>query len=718
MSIIYKWLIVDNLDNETYLWYPTDPTLTLAPYNASPYISPASLKSFTQDFNDIPININSASFTLSTIDYFLSDLDNTNGANADVILPDPSNYINRYFVFRKIDSSVFNLVIKKPDNTTIGTLTTQYQSIKFRSIIDSDVPIWELSSVVNSKQEISVYNDVNGDNFITKWQYYNKSTKKFEYEWNTVDPTSTLSSDYVLPIRAVSQCYKYTTDYRDLRDEIFGYTFYNLDVEVSNLHISLPDPNLFVGRYIFIRKYDGGDITIYGAKNLNNVFEPITITTNGITKKFKVVQVSITVPTPSISCYWKEVELSTNDGEDYLNMNGFTMSNKNIIKNADIEARKLKGLSDGSDIDDRKIMIYDDFNNQVNLTKVTITPDGRITNVTNPTQPSDAVTKEYVDNISNVEALGDVIVASTTNYPLSGSGNTFTFTSAPTDIDGILLTDLVSGVDQKKILLKDQTDQTQNGIYLWNGTQLTRVDNFNVGDEVNGVLVNVQFGATNKLKGFICTSPTSADTVGTDDIIFEQFSFFDAEPYLWTFSYAKKDTVDPTILIPELTASDDSWNTLKFNISYDYNNQNTVALNTNEFIIDPGTYMLSLDGLFYGTGVTSIRLINVTDEKIYDYSVSAAPFDSEDPNAIIPILFRTSLNVTGAVAKNYRLEYKVSNINGYIYNPVHVVPTENTTPYDYDPAGPAGKISPSITADEPYYKQSGKGYVLNILKLI
>ena len=86
-------------------------------------------------------------------------------------------------------------------------------------------------------------------------------------------------------------------------------------------------------------------------------------------------------------------------------------------------------------------------------------------------------------------------------------------------------TDLVLG---DRILVKNQTAETQNGIYkvitvgasnLANWV-LERTSDFDTAYEANGTFVFVTEGTQFGSNGFVCTSPTTADTVGTDNISF------------------------------------------------------------------------------------------------------------------------------------------------------------------------------------------------------
>lgn len=91
--------------------------------------------------------------------------------------------------------------------------------------------------------------------------------------------------------------------------------------------------------------------------------------------------------------------------------------------------------------------------------------------------------------------------------------------SAPSTIDGVTL------AVTNRILLKDQSSNLQNGIWVFNGTgsALTRAIDFdNNTDHIGGAVANVEEGTVNADKAFVCTSNEPV-VVGTDPIIFVTF---------------------------------------------------------------------------------------------------------------------------------------------------------------------------------------------------
>ena len=135
-----------------------------------------------------------------------------------------------------------------------------------------------------------------------------------------------------------------------------------------------------------------------------------------------------------------------------------------------------------------------------------------ITGLATPTDASDAATKGYVDGLAEgLDVKASVNTATTENIDLS---------SAPDNVDGVYL---YAG---NRILVKNQTDDSQNGIYTFNevGEPLTRSIDANspgtnpgTNDLTNGSFTFVEYGSQAG-KGFV------ANVGGMGDITWTQFS--------------------------------------------------------------------------------------------------------------------------------------------------------------------------------------------------
>jgi hypothetical protein len=133
---------------------------------------------------------------------------------------------------------------------------------------------------------------------------------------------------------------------------------------------------------------------------------------------------------------------------------------------------------------------------------------------TTPSNANDAASKSYVDaTINGLDVKNSVHLASTANGTLASA-----FANGDT-MDGVAL------VTGDRILLKNQTDASENGVYTVNASGApTRATDMDADAEVTaGAFFFVEEGSANADSGFIITTD-GAITVGTTDIAFTQFS--------------------------------------------------------------------------------------------------------------------------------------------------------------------------------------------------
>jgi len=136
----------------------------------------------------------------------------------------------------------------------------------------------------------------------------------------------------------------------------------------------------------------------------------------------------------------------------------------------------------------------------------------KIINVADPTNAQDAATKNYVDSVAQGLVVKEAVeAASTANVTISGPG---------TAIDGYTL------ATGDRVLLKNQTTASENGIYIFNGSAsaMTRApDAATNADIVSGMFTFVENGTANATTSWILTTPDPI-TVGTTALTFAQFS--------------------------------------------------------------------------------------------------------------------------------------------------------------------------------------------------
>ena len=140
--------------------------------------------------------------------------------------------------------------------------------------------------------------------------------------------------------------------------------------------------------------------------------------------------------------------------------------------------------------------------------------DCKLTGVAYPTADKDAATKKYVDDMNNGRYWKDAVRVATTS-----NGN------LPFLINGQLL-DGVTLATGDRILAKQQTDASENGIYIVQATAGTAVrsDDLATGSAAAAVAVFVEEGTANSDTAWVCTTNANADTVGTNDLTFVLFS--------------------------------------------------------------------------------------------------------------------------------------------------------------------------------------------------
>jgi len=141
--------------------------------------------------------------------------------------------------------------------------------------------------------------------------------------------------------------------------------------------------------------------------------------------------------------------------------------------------------------------------NNVNIT------GGTITGLSNPTGSSDAANKAYVDAFAlGLDFKNSCRAATTANITLSGEQT----------IDG------VATVTGNRVLVKDQSTASQNGIYVVSTGSWTRATDADASFKVtSGLYTFIEEGSTNLNNGYVLITPDPIN-LGSTNLTFTQFS--------------------------------------------------------------------------------------------------------------------------------------------------------------------------------------------------
>jgi hypothetical protein len=280
--------------------------------------------------------------------------------------------------------------------------------------------------------------------------------------------------------------------------------------------------------------YDGTAVQALTAGSLSGIFgtAPIVVTDNGN----DTLTISINAATGSLPGSMSAADktkldaaTATNTGSTLVlrdgsgnfsattvtaNLTG-TASNAALLNNNNAAHYLDRGNHTGS----QAASTISDFDTQVRTSRLdqmaAPTADvslnsRKITNLATPTADTDAATKAYADSLAQgLDVKQSVRVATTTNIANLNSITT---------VDGVTL------ATGNRVLVKNQTTESANGIYTWATNALTRATDADTSAKVTpGLFVFVEEGTTNADTGWVL-STNAPITLGTTALVFTQFS--------------------------------------------------------------------------------------------------------------------------------------------------------------------------------------------------
>jgi hypothetical protein len=133
----------------------------------------------------------------------------------------------------------------------------------------------------------------------------------------------------------------------------------------------------------------------------------------------------------------------------------------------------------------------------------------KLTNLADPVNAQDAATKIYVDSTAQgLDVKASVRCASTVDIAT---------------LSGLLTIDGVTVVSGDRVLVKNQTTQSQNGIYVASATAWARSSDMDAWTDFPGAFTFVEEGSTQADTGWVCTV-NQGGTLGSTAITWVQFS--------------------------------------------------------------------------------------------------------------------------------------------------------------------------------------------------
>ena len=157
-----------------------------------------------------------------------------------------------------------------------------------------------------------------------------------------------------------------------------------------------------------------------------------------------------------------------------------------------------------------------------------------IINLATPSNPNDAATKQYVDDVAQGLNIHDSCQAATPNTLANVTSGTITYNNGTAGVGANLVTtgsfNLIDGVNVQtsgtRILVKNEANTVHNGIYTWaNSTTIVRATDYNSVPEVEaGDFTFITGGTLYDNTGWVQTSSPAAIGGASDFIEFTQFS--------------------------------------------------------------------------------------------------------------------------------------------------------------------------------------------------
>ncbi|MCK9532231.1 MAG: hypothetical protein M0R77_16975 [Gammaproteobacteria bacterium] len=246
-------------------------------------------------------------------------------------------------------------------------------------------------------------------------------------------------------------------------------------------------------------------ISIVGGVGVTTVGTSGTLTINASLALSDLTDVTATSPSTGDTLYWDGLGWSTTSASSFA-----LISDPNPILGADLNTNGNNIISNP----DENIVLEPYGSGEIELSAVII---GQAVEFTKSLAELPYVMLSY-DTSYKYMAI-DYYYSQAIIYKdpvdVSTTGSDITLDNTTTTLDDITLT------DGMRVLVKDQTDTTENGIYVVSTSgSWTRSDDANdAGELTNGMAVTVNIGTLNAGTNWMITSPSGSVDIGVDNIV-------------------------------------------------------------------------------------------------------------------------------------------------------------------------------------------------------
>ena len=242
-----------------------------------------------------------------------------------------------------------------------------------------------------------------------------------------------------------------------------------------------------------------------------------------------------------------------------------------------------------------------------------------ITGSDNPSNASDLANKAYVDSVASGLSFKDAVRLGTTTV--------LTLTGEQT-IDG------VAAITGDRVLVKNgtvanppavTTESVDNGIWIVSVGAWARSADLATGSDAHGISIFIEEGTTQESSGWVCNNAEGDDLVGTDDLVFVQFT--------------------GAGLIIAGAGLDKTGNTLSANVD-----EVTTTISSDNIIVkDEGINTTQLAD----NAVTTLKLLdaNVTNAKLLNSSLNVTAGDGLQNGGLVSLGGSVTLNVDSTILR-------------------------------------------------------------------